>query len=248
MFMYSYCLYALFCIFSFHRANWHSPTTLTEVFPCSFLRCKANARVYLAKTGHGPHSSYKWNVLYYVLLVSIVSFSLLFVCKCVLYYCHRVATQLQLNISYHISYHIIYRIVLYIISYCIVLYHIVSYRIVSYRIVSYRIVSYRIVSYYIIYQNFFNLTNFFLNFMWSLFRSCWSQNDPPFSIKFEVSLHHVQAQLNHEFCSHINPHFALAFIFSWQKSIRSSQIGNVSVCHVASKVALPWLYLWPYKI
>jgi hypothetical protein len=32
----------------------------------------------------------------------------LFVCKCVLYYCHRVDTQLQLtNISYHIiSYHI----------------------------------------------------------------------------------------------------------------------------------------------
>jgi hypothetical protein len=30
----------------------------------------------------------------------IVSFSVLFVCKCVLYYCHRVATQLQLtNIS-----------------------------------------------------------------------------------------------------------------------------------------------------
>jgi len=32
-------------------------------------------------------------------------FPVLFVCKCVLYYCHRVATQLQLNISYHtISY------------------------------------------------------------------------------------------------------------------------------------------------
>ena len=31
--------------------------TLTEVFACSFLRCKANARVKLAKTGHGPHSS-----------------------------------------------------------------------------------------------------------------------------------------------------------------------------------------------
>ena len=57
MFMYSYCLYALFCIFCFHRANWHSPTTLTEGFPCFFLSCKANARVYLAKTGHGPHSS-----------------------------------------------------------------------------------------------------------------------------------------------------------------------------------------------
>jgi hypothetical protein len=34
-----------------------------------------------------------------------VSFSVLFVCICVLYYCHRVATQLQLNI-YHIIYHI----------------------------------------------------------------------------------------------------------------------------------------------
>ena len=31
--------------------------TLTEVFPCFFLTCKANARVKLAKTGHGPHST-----------------------------------------------------------------------------------------------------------------------------------------------------------------------------------------------
>jgi hypothetical protein len=30
--------------------------TLAEVFPCFLLSCKANARVKLAKTGHGPHS------------------------------------------------------------------------------------------------------------------------------------------------------------------------------------------------
>jgi len=30
--------------------------TLTEVFPCFFLSCKANARVNLSKTGHGTHS------------------------------------------------------------------------------------------------------------------------------------------------------------------------------------------------
>jgi len=34
----------------------------------------------------------------------IVLFCVLFVCKCVLYYCHGVSTQLQLtNISYHVS-------------------------------------------------------------------------------------------------------------------------------------------------
>jgi len=50
-------MYALFCIFCFYRANWHSSATLTEVFPSFFLSCKANARVQLAKTRHGPHSS-----------------------------------------------------------------------------------------------------------------------------------------------------------------------------------------------
>jgi len=77
--------------------------TLTEGFPCFFLSCKVNARVKLAKTGHGPHSSKL--VVICVFLLLFVLFYVLFVCKCVLYYCYRMTTQLQLrNISY-----IIYR-------------------------------------------------------------------------------------------------------------------------------------------
>jgi len=37
-------------------------------------------------------------------IICFVTFSVLFVCICVLNYCHRVATQLQLNVSYHIEY------------------------------------------------------------------------------------------------------------------------------------------------
>ena len=44
-FMYSYCYYVLFCIFCFHGANWHSSATLTDVYPCFSLSCKASARV-----------------------------------------------------------------------------------------------------------------------------------------------------------------------------------------------------------
>ena len=62
--MYSYCcLCILIVVYVFLDA-----ATLTEVFLCFFLGCKANARVILAKTWHGPHSS-KMVVLFYVLLV-----------------------------------------------------------------------------------------------------------------------------------------------------------------------------------
>ena len=51
-------------------------------------------------------------------IVWFVTFSVLCVCICVPNYCHRVATQLQLNVSYHI------------ISYHIISYHIISYHII----------------------------------------------------------------------------------------------------------------------
>jgi len=63
--MYFYCyvyILLLLCkLCSVHSVSimpaGHSLAALTEVFPCFFLSCKANARVYLAKMEHGPHSS-----------------------------------------------------------------------------------------------------------------------------------------------------------------------------------------------
>ena len=55
---------------------------MTEGFPCFFLSCKANARVKLAKMGHGPHSSTL--VVICVVRLLFVLFYVLFVCKCVL--------------------------------------------------------------------------------------------------------------------------------------------------------------------
>jgi hypothetical protein len=55
---------------------------MTEVFLCFFLSCKANARIKLAKTGHGPHSSTLFVICVVCLL--FVLFYILFVCKCVL--------------------------------------------------------------------------------------------------------------------------------------------------------------------
>jgi len=78
---YSYCMFVYL-----HRASWHSSATLNEVLPCFFLSCKANARVQLAKMGHGPHSSKKF-VSFYVLFVLCCSAYFVCVCVCVCVYC-----------------------------------------------------------------------------------------------------------------------------------------------------------------
>jgi len=52
------------------------------IFLCFFLSCKANARVKLAKTGDGPHSSTL--VVICVVRLLFVLFYVLFVCKFVL--------------------------------------------------------------------------------------------------------------------------------------------------------------------
>jgi hypothetical protein len=97
---------------------------------------------------HGPHSS-NVVVMCVDLLLSVL-FYVLCVCKCVLYYCHRVLIELQLtNLSYIISYIMSYHIISYHISYHIISYRIVSYRVISCHIVSYHIISYHIISYHI---------------------------------------------------------------------------------------------------
>jgi hypothetical protein len=86
-------------------------TTLTEVFPCFFLSCKANARVKPQRRGTArtlPSCCVALCIVCVVLCLFV--FFVLFVlwrflyclCVCVLYYCHRVATQLQLNIYIYI--------------------------------------------------------------------------------------------------------------------------------------------------
>jgi hypothetical protein len=47
----------LFYVYIFIVYLCISSATLSEVFPCFFLSCKANARVTPVKMGHGQHSS-----------------------------------------------------------------------------------------------------------------------------------------------------------------------------------------------
>jgi len=101
MYFYCYVYVFLLCVYvssSYQLALFDYPDW---VFLCCFLSYKANARVKPAKTGARPALFQNFCVV--LCIVCFVSFCVLCVCKCVLYYCHRVATQLQLtNISYHI--------------------------------------------------------------------------------------------------------------------------------------------------
>ena len=94
----SACVYVCVCVYvgflmCGYSGNMYTSTLrlpLTEVFPCFFFSGKTNARVKLAMRGHGPHSSK--SVIICVVLLLVVLFYVLFVCKCVLYYCHRVSS------------------------------------------------------------------------------------------------------------------------------------------------------------
>ena len=107
-------MYVLFCVFCFHRANWHSSATLTEVSPCFSSAVRQTPMYNWQRPGTAstlPKLVVLFCVLFVsivlfcvlfvsillfcVLFVSIVLFCVLFVCKCVLCYCHQVSTHLQ---------------------------------------------------------------------------------------------------------------------------------------------------------
>ena len=44
-------MYALFCIFRFHRGNWHSSATLTDVFPCFFPQSQGKCQCITREDG-----------------------------------------------------------------------------------------------------------------------------------------------------------------------------------------------------
>ena len=83
---YSYCMFMYL-----HRANWHSSATLTEVFPCFFLSCKANARVKPRKDGARPALfHYFCVILNFCVVLCVVCFLSFFVlCVCVNVYCTK---------------------------------------------------------------------------------------------------------------------------------------------------------------
>ena len=113
------CVCVCVCVYMFCNVWVYCNTytiTLAGGFPCFLLSCKANARVKLAKTGHGPRSSKL--VIICVVFMLIVLFHVLFVCKCVLYYCYRVFIQLQLTNKSSLNFNLV---LLTNMSFCLVI-------------------------------------------------------------------------------------------------------------------------------
>ena len=77
-------MYALFCIFCFHRASWHSSATLTEFFYAFSSVVRQMPGYNSQSRGTARTLPIQLIVLFYILFVSIVLFFVLFVCKCVL--------------------------------------------------------------------------------------------------------------------------------------------------------------------
>jgi hypothetical protein len=74
----------------------HFSTTLTEVFPCFFLSCKEIPGYNSQRWGTARTSQFTSQFFFLIVMCAPSSvFCVLFVCKCVLYYCHRVSTQLS---------------------------------------------------------------------------------------------------------------------------------------------------------
>ena len=83
------CMGFVMCAF-WQYVYYHSSATLTEVFPCLFLSCKANAKVKLAKTGHGTHYS---QLVFICFLLLLFVFSVLFVSFYVLMCVNKIAVD-----------------------------------------------------------------------------------------------------------------------------------------------------------
>jgi hypothetical protein len=71
-----------------------------EGFPCFFLSLRQLAGNNSQTRGTARISRF---FLFIVIYVSLSVFCVLFVCKCVLYYCHQVLSQLQLKINKFIN-------------------------------------------------------------------------------------------------------------------------------------------------